>query len=228
MHGSDVYLAMEYVTLGDLENNVEARSGRLPESEAKTIGKQILVGLEIMHAESFAHRDLKPQASYTGIKQATANLTARQNVLVVWGGPNWWVKLADFGLSKRLTDSTAFHTRAGTPPYMAPERLNFLSQQDYDEDYTDSVDIWALGCIVHRLVVGAIPFPHPKSLMKYCDDESLFPHDPLKSNGMSNEGSGFLRQVLAPHPGQRPSASQALQHSWFTSGTLLLSASSCV
>lgn len=54
---------MEYIPLGDLETNVKAHSGRLAEIEARDITEQILSGLEIMHAESFAHRDLKPQVS---------------------------------------------------------------------------------------------------------------------------------------------------------------------
>jgi serine/threonine protein kinase len=52
---------MEYVHLGDLHKNVVANSGKIPENEARDIAEQILLGLEIMHAESFAHRDLKPQ-----------------------------------------------------------------------------------------------------------------------------------------------------------------------
>jgi serine/threonine protein kinase len=59
-HGSDVFLAMEYVTLGNLEKNIGS-SGQVPESEARDITEQILLGLEIMHAKSFAHRDIKPQ-----------------------------------------------------------------------------------------------------------------------------------------------------------------------
>jgi serine/threonine protein kinase len=62
---SDVFLAMEYFPLGDLENNVAASSGTIPEIEARDITEQILLGLEIMHAESFAHRDLKPQVMVT-------------------------------------------------------------------------------------------------------------------------------------------------------------------
>lgn len=52
---------MEYLPLGDLERNVTACSRSVPEAEARDIAEQILSALEIMHAESFAHRDLKPQ-----------------------------------------------------------------------------------------------------------------------------------------------------------------------
>jgi serine/threonine protein kinase len=55
---------MEYIPLGDLEHNVAKLSGRLPEAEGQIIAGQILEGLEIMHAEGFAHRDLKPQVQY--------------------------------------------------------------------------------------------------------------------------------------------------------------------
>lgn len=58
--GLDVFLAIEYIQLGDLENNLPA-SGKLAETEVQQITKQILDGLLIMHTESFLHRDLKPQ-----------------------------------------------------------------------------------------------------------------------------------------------------------------------
>ena len=63
-----MYLAMEYVPLGDLETNLQeleksrnSGGGVLPEDEAKDITLQVLEGVKIMHAEGFAHRDLKPQ-----------------------------------------------------------------------------------------------------------------------------------------------------------------------
>jgi calcium/calmodulin-dependent protein kinase I len=52
---------MEYFQLGDLERNVLACGGKIPGSEARDIAEQILSGIELMHASSFAHRDLKPQ-----------------------------------------------------------------------------------------------------------------------------------------------------------------------
>jgi serine/threonine protein kinase len=60
----DLFIAMEYVQLGDLKRNVMAHSEKRPEIEVRDIAEQILSGLEIMHAELFAHCDLKPQVYY--------------------------------------------------------------------------------------------------------------------------------------------------------------------
>ncbi|KFY98133.1 hypothetical protein V500_01794 [Pseudogymnoascus sp. VKM F-4518 (FW-2643)] len=73
--GNDVFVAMEYVPLGDLKTNIAAHSGKILEVEALDITRQILLGLEIMQAECYAHRDLKPQ-----------------NVLVVHGPPQCGIK----------------------------------------------------------------------------------------------------------------------------------------
>jgi serine/threonine protein kinase len=61
------YFALEYVELGDLEDNLKEREkagGRLPEAEVQKILTQILEGVEIMHAEGYIHRDLKPQVRH--------------------------------------------------------------------------------------------------------------------------------------------------------------------
>lgn len=123
------------------------------------------------------------------------------------------MKLADFGLSKRLTNTTGYNTRAGSQSYMAPEILDLVS------DYTDAVDIWSTGCIVYCLITGVVPFPLSTSLMKYCEDKSLFPYDALFDSGIKSEGSRFLRQLLVVEPSARPSATHALKHNWILSGT---------
>ena len=63
-----MFLAMEYMPLGDLEKNLKELENSptptrppLPEEDVQEISRQILEGLKIMHAEGFAHRDLKPQ-----------------------------------------------------------------------------------------------------------------------------------------------------------------------
>lgn len=53
-----VYIAMEYISHGNLRNYLEAERS---EDEAKAITRQLLEGLVIIHQEGFAHRDLKPE-----------------------------------------------------------------------------------------------------------------------------------------------------------------------
>jgi serine/threonine protein kinase len=49
---------MEYFGHGDLAQHVSVIS---TEDEVRNITTDLLDGLRIMHAEGFAHRDLKPQ-----------------------------------------------------------------------------------------------------------------------------------------------------------------------
>ena len=49
---------MEYFPYGDLSRHISAG---FTEANTKIITTQLLEGLEIMHANDFAHRDLKPQ-----------------------------------------------------------------------------------------------------------------------------------------------------------------------
>lgn len=67
------------------------------------------------------------------------------------------MKIADFGISKRFKDTT-LRTRVGSTAYMAPELIGMLPKELKDETYTNAVDIWSLGCVVHQLLTAEIPF----------------------------------------------------------------------
>lgn len=58
MHSRDLE-----ANLLDLESSIKTGPG-IPEEEVKEITSQILEGLKIMHAEGFAHRDLKPKVQF--------------------------------------------------------------------------------------------------------------------------------------------------------------------
>ena len=81
---------MEYIPLGDLENNLQEleksrnpgghidwhNGGVLSEDEVKDITTQILEGVKIMHLEGFAHRDLKPQVGSPRLQSSTWHLVS--------------------------------------------------------------------------------------------------------------------------------------------------------
>lgn len=101
-----IYLVMEYFPLGDLGRYMDRQ---LSKFQIKVIIRQLLKGLWIMHQNEFTHRDLKPQ-----------------NIFVVKDSPGFWVKIGDFGITKRVPhDGTSLRTEIGTLGYVAPEVLGY-------------------------------------------------------------------------------------------------------
>ena len=188
----NVYLAMEYFPMGSLENNFG-----YPE-QVTDIMVQLLEGLEIMHAEGFAHRDLKPA-----------------NIFVVRKEPKWWVKIGDFGISKRIKNQdTSLRTFTGTHDYMAPEFFGYVDGIDDERsDYTHAVDIWALGCVVYKMWTHRVPFPsnaNLRPLQRYCSGRDPFPDEGLVSIGVADPEITIIKALLNPEPYKRPSAKAAL------------------
>ncbi|CUS11448.1 unnamed protein product, partial [Tuber aestivum] len=122
------------------------------------------------------------------------------------------VKLGDFGVSKRIQsqDTTTFHTRVSTPVYGAPEVLGLDSNSE-TSDYTTSVDIWSLGCVVYELLVGKRLFDSVGQVYLYLFRECPLP-DKLKglSPPTDDVGISFLQSTLAIQPKDRPTAVDAL------------------
>ena len=106
--------------------------GRMAESMAKFYFAEILLGLEYIHKQGVAYRDLKPE-----------------NVLIDIDGH---IKLADFGLSKNLpTPDSLTNSFCGSPEYMSPEML-----MGYGHGI--SVDYYSLGAILFEMLTGLPPF----------------------------------------------------------------------
>ena len=184
---------MEYFPHGDLANCIR---GPVLEWEAQEIVRQLLAGLQVFHEYEITHRDLKPQ-----------------NIFVVEKSPNWWVKIGDFGISKRIGgNSTYLHTAIGTEVFMAPEVLD----EDNLEGYTNAVDIWALGCVLYLLLAGTIPFPVKKSVRLYAEGKIEIPIQPLRDQGATLAAVTFTDMLLAAHPEDRPSAKDARKLPWMS------------
>jgi serine/threonine protein kinase len=134
-------------------------------------------------------------------------------------GPDWWVKIGDFGISKRAeVGLTALRTLSGTFDFQAPEilaRFGVFDDGDLEisKEYTVAVDIWSLGEIVFRALTGEQAFPI-KSLRTYIKGTSTFPLDVLHAHGVSSEGCDLLKSLMAPKPKDRLTAKEALEHKW--------------
>ena len=66
------------------------------------------------------------------------------------------LKLADFGVSKLLSETGQMDTFVGTPYYIAPEVVR-VAQRPF-EWYTSKADCWSLGVLLYQLLTGERPF----------------------------------------------------------------------
>ena len=128
-----------------------------------------------------------------------------------------WVKLGDFGVSKRIRAqaTTTFHTQVLTQVYSAPEVLG-LDSNSGTSNYTNSVDIWSLGCVIYELLAGAKLFASETQVYRYYFGTWPFPEDTLKalSSPTGDPGISLLKSMLLIQPEDRPTAARALKHVW--------------
>jgi len=128
------FISMEYVEGGNLRRNMK----NLPPEEK--IDCIISVGetLHKVHKMNLIHRDIKPE-----------------NILLD-RDDNW--KIADWGLSKLLSDSSGTMTQAGqikgTISYAAPEQINPSKFGRVDK----RTDIYQMGVLAYELLTGKKPF----------------------------------------------------------------------
>ena len=126
----NIYIVTEYVSRVSLLSFLEAEVN-LEEEFCKFIFSQIVSAVNHLHQNEIIHRDLKLQ-----------NILLDENLLI---------KIIDFGFS-RFQPKDKIQVYCGTPTYMAPE---ILRHKSYDPRPTD---IWALGIILFRMLVGEFPF----------------------------------------------------------------------
>ncbi|TFY50263.1 hypothetical protein EVG20_g11623, partial [Dentipellis fragilis] len=135
---------------GHLFQLIKARKGRpLAGGLVAAIFRQIVSGLHHIHASGYFHRDMKPEnvlVTTTGLHDypnlsplAPPDAPPEKDVVVI-------IKLADFGLARETRSKPPYTEYVSTRWYRAPEVL--LKSRDY----SNPVDMWALGTIMAELV----------------------------------------------------------------------------
>lgn len=152
------FLVMEYIHGPTLKQLIGQRR-QLQAREAIDIASQVCSVLQVAHAHSFIHRDIKPQnimLAMTGSSSAT-----HTGVLVGShaGEGLALVKLTDFGIVRVVEEAGLTNSGIvlGTADYLSPEQAR-------GETLTASSDLYSLGVVMFEMLTGRPPFVGPTAV----------------------------------------------------------------
>lgn len=125
------------------------------------------------------------------------------------GGGIGRIKLADFGLSKVIWDNSTL-TPCGTVGYTAPEIV-------CDQQYSKSVDMWAIGCVLYTILCGFPPF-YDESIQSLTDKVARGHFTFLSPwwDTMSQSVKDLIRHLLCVDSKKRFTIHELLEHPWIT------------
>lgn len=162
-------------------DGVELSTLRASGDRLREVLLALVDALGALHDHGVVHRDVKAR-----------------NVLVE---PSGRVVLVDFGLAlPTMADAGAFQP-AGTVSHMAPELLR-------GEAATPASDLYAVGVMLYRLLVGKVPAPFRWRRQLEVKEAQWFPPPHHQRPDVDRLLSDLTMDLLAPDPAQRPNIAE--------------------
>lgn len=129
--------------------------------------------------------------------------------------------LADFGLAEMMDSSQHLFFRCGTPGFVAPEIINMEGEKQVDPQ----CDIFSAGLILHILLTRRPLFEGADFKAVYESNKKLnFDLHRPAYNTLNPEALDLMRKMLVINPRQRITAVEAMHHSFFGYGGVMLPA----
>lgn len=217
---NDCYMIFEYLS-HDLTGLLNHPTFDLSDAHKKDLAKQMFEGLSYLHRRGVLHRDIKAA-----------------NILVSKTGQ---LKLADFGLARFYSKNRKqdYTNRVVTIWYRSPELLLGETQ------YGPAVDVWSAACVLVEIFTKHAIFPGEGSELNQLDKiysvlgtptrgvwpglvemqwyELMRPTKRLPTtfaekykDRTTPEAFSLLEAMFQYDPDLRPSASDVLEHPYFT------------
>ncbi|XP_029025986.1 mitogen-activated protein kinase kinase kinase kinase 5-like isoform X2 [Betta splendens] len=190
IRANKLWICMEFCGGGSLQD-VYHVTGSLSEAQIAYVCREMLQGLDYLHAQKKIHRDIKGA-----------------NILLNDQGE---VKLADFGISAQITDTLSRRKSfIGTPYWMAPE----VAAVELKGGYNELCDIWSVGITAIELAELQPPLfdVHPLRVLFLMSKSSYQPPKLKDKSKWSPAFYSFVKAMLVRNPKKRPSASKMLSH----------------
>lgn len=189
---TELHLLMSLLRGGSLVDVLRSQK-RCPERDVQRWARQLCLALNYLHGINLVHRDLKPGN-------------------VMFEGPDvgeGHVQLIDFGLSKFMEPGERCQRACGTYCYKAPEVLN--------KDYSSQCDMWSLGVLIFRCILGHLPFEGERKQVEANIREGKSVIKNKKGwKELSPEARDFMEKLIVMDPDQRLTAEGALEHPWLS------------
>ncbi|CAN9433420.1 unnamed protein product [Alternaria alternata] len=187
-----LYMVMEMCKKGVvMQVGLEERADPYSEEQCRCWFRDMILGLEYLHAQGIIHRDIKPDNC----------LITEEDVL----------KIVDFGVSEMFDKEGEMKTAksAGSPAFMPPE----LCVAKHGHVSGRAADIWSMGCTLYCLLFGRIPFEKHGMIELYQSIRM----DPLEFETDCNpELKELLQRLMEKDPKKRITMEEIREHPWVT------------
>lgn len=189
-----LYMVMEYCKKGVVMRvNLGQRADPYPEDTCRCWFRDLILGIEYLHAQGIVHRDIKPDNC----------LINEEDVL----------KVVDFGVSEMFHKESQMVTAksAGSPAFLPPE----LCVAKHGDVSGKAADIWSMGITLYCMRYGRIPFENDLIIELY--DAIRTAEVPLPNDG-DEEFADLMSRILEKDPSSRIRMSELRAHPWVTKG----------
>ncbi|PYI10053.1 calcium/calmodulin dependent protein kinase [Aspergillus sclerotiicarbonarius CBS 121057] len=187
-----LYMVMEMCKKGVIMKvGLEERADPYDDDQCRCWFRDLILGIEYLHAQGIVHRDIKPDNC----------LLTSDDVL----------KVVDFGVSEMFEkDSNMFTAKsAGSPAFLPPE----LCVVRHGDVSGKAADIWSMGVTLYCLRYGKLPFEMQSIFELY----EAIKNDPVVCEGESDENfRDLMSQILEKDPTKRIQMEELREHPWVT------------
>jgi calcium/calmodulin-dependent protein kinase kinase 2 len=174
-----LYMVMEMCKKGVvMKVGLDQRADPYPEDACRYWFRDLILGIEYLHAQGVVHRDIKPDNC----------LITDDDVL----------KIVDFGVSEMFEKDSEMTTAksAGSPAFLPPE----LCTAKHGDVSGKAADIWSMGATLYCLRYGHIPFEKSGIFEMY---ESIKTETPDMSSETNTDFQDMMTKVLEKDPSKR-------------------------
>ncbi|KAL4805985.1 kinase-like domain-containing protein [Aspergillus unguis] len=187
-----LYMVMEMCKKGVvMKVSLEERADPYDDERCRCWFRDLVLGIEYLHAQGIVHRDIKPDNC----------LVTSEDIL----------KVVDFGVSEMFEKDSDMYTAksAGSPAFLPPE----LCVVKHGDVSGKAADIWSMGVTLYCLRYGRLPFEEHSIFELY----EAIKNEPIVCEGETDEGfKDLISRILEKDPAKRIQMDELREHSWVT------------